>query len=409
MRNFSAGKKRFLVLLIVVFAALFSLPAVAVANKFAISGSGDKALDGSSTKSLYDAVEKVNMSNSSYALISVTNSDSVETSTLAKPVAVANGKHIVLELNGKKLTLRGKDYHGLIVNGKGAVLEVKSGKNGGSLSVSSEKDNYSAIYVNDGGNLTVNVKLAISANAIKSRGIYAGGKSKVTLNSNLNMPNPNRTAAWVSDGSAIIINGSILPKSYARTFSFGILESAPVLSRAHTDADSLPYSGYTQYTTFSNGTDGVIAFDPPVTTDVITKPVYVGSQFPLKGLVNDNKVELKSSASASSSKKATVNRNAELTVLGYENGYFKVEWLKQMQYAYIEAVNLNTAFYIPLNGVAKTKLSLYSKRNTAKEYLLKEFAEGTAVLVYSYDNKWNKVIIDGIEGYVQNSMITVSN
>lgn len=409
MQNFLAGKKRAIVLLIIASVTLFSLPAIARANKFVISGSGDKALDNKSVKTLYDAVDMVNTSASSYALIRVTNADSVESSTLTKPVAVAAGKHIVLELSGKKLTLKGKDYHGLVVNGKGAVLEVRSEDGSGSLSVSCEKDDYCAIYVNDGGSLTVNVKLAVSANETKSRGIYAGGKSKVTLNNNLNMPNPNRIAAWVSGSSSIVINGSILPRNYARTFSFGLLNGAPVLSKAHTEVDLIPYSSYPQYTTFSNEADGVIAFDPPETTDIITKPAYAGSQFPLKGLVNGNGIELKSAASASGSKRATVNRNAELTILGFENGYFKVEWRKQFEYAYIEAVNINTAFYMPLNGVAKTTLPLYSKRNVAKEYLLGEFAEGTPVLVYTYDNKWNKVSVNEIEGYVQNSWITVNN
>jgi hypothetical protein len=154
---------------------------------------------------------------------------------------------------------------------------------------------------------------------------------------------------------------------------------------------------------------------PPIvsglgTTTPAPKPVQqVKQPFPAAGNAAAS-IPVRATASGKGKKIATLKKGTEVTVLGYENGFWKIAWDNDAGYAYVSADAMSVMLGAGLEMNISGTVYVQSKMNTAKKYRVATLGDGDTVKVYGrYKTWWVVSAADYIPGAAKGQAAYVKN
>lgn len=116
--------------------------------------------------------------------------------------------------------------------------------------------------------------------------------------------------------------------------------------------------------------------------------------FPVTGIVHENGVNIRESASTSSRQLGSLQGKASFNAVGYENGFFVVA-TESGSSGYVLANYTTVSLSPPIYGSITQNAPAYSRSTAQSSYFVKNVPTGSVVALQGRDGNWWRVTVDG--------------
>ncbi len=251
-------------------------------------------------------------------------------------------------------------------------------------------------YTSGGGNYSENASCTVTAYANTGyrfaswteNGTYVSGNSSYTFT--------------VNKSRTLIANFEYYGSgSYGGAYGYGYGGSY---------GSSYGSSGYV--IDYGNGNIMPMSAAPAATAPTATAPAAAASNpavtaqtapaIEVKGAVLGRNINVREEASSKSGRVGRLQDGDDVSVLEYEDGFYKIKWENEAGYAYVSADYLNVTFSEPMEMSVSGRVNIQSRMNAASKYRVDTLRKGDIAIFIGRYKSWWIVEVEGENAYVKN-------